>query len=153
MLQIPRHGHPSCFGIESIGAIGFGIVSSLRLQTWAYFIPLLVGTAIATAAYAAVFVPVGYLLKRATLIGLTYLFIWENGIAGAVPAVAGISPWRIGVSGMAGLAPERFVIELPDFAMGSLTPGAGGAAAKAVVLMILSSVAVSWILLRRDLAT
>jgi ABC-2 type transport system permease protein len=141
------------FALTGLGAVGFGIVASLRMQTWDYFVPLLVGTAIATAAYAAVFVPLGYLLKRATLIGLTYLFIWENGIAGAVPAVAGISPWRIGVSGMAGLAPERFVVDLPDFAIGSLAPGAGGAAAKAIVLMILSSAAVSWILLRRDLAT
>ena len=141
------------FALTGLGAVGFGIVAAIRMETWEYFVPLLVGTAIATAAYAAVFVPLGYLLKRATLIGLTYLFIWENGIAGAVPAVAGISPWRIGVSGMAGLAPERFFSELPDFAVGSLTPGAGGAAAKAIVLMLLSAAAVTWILLKRDLAT
>lgn len=141
------------FALTGLGAIGFGVVASMRMETWEYFMPLVGGTAIATAAYAAVFVPLGYLLKRATLIGLTYLFIWENGIAGAVPAVAGISPWRVGVSGMAGLAPERFYLELPDFATGSLTPGAGGAVAKALVLMALSSAAVTWILMRRDLAT
>ena len=140
------------FALTGLGAIGFGVVAAIRMETWEYFFPLLAGTAIATAAYAAVFVPLGYLLRRATLIGLTYLFIWENGIAGAVPAVAGISPWRIGVSGMAGLAPGRFFAELPDFAVGSLTPGAGGAAAKAIVLMLLSTSAVTWILLKRDLA-
>lgn len=141
------------FALTGMGAIGFGIVASIRMETWEYFVPLLVGTAVATAAYAAVFVPLGYLLKRATLIGLTYLFIWENGIAGAVPAVAGISPWRIGVSASAGLAPDRFFEELPDFAVGSLTPGAGGAIAKAIVLMMLSTAAVTWILFKRDLAT
>jgi ABC-2 type transport system permease protein len=140
------------FLLTGIGAAGFGIVAAMRMETWDYFVPLMAGTAIATAAYAAVFVPLGYLLKRATLIGLTYLFVWENGIAGAVPAVAGISPWRIGVSGMAGLAPDRFLFELPEFAIGSLTPGLGGALAKAIVLMLLSSAAVTWILIKRDLA-
>mgnify|MGYP001815801617 FL=1 len=141
------------FALSGLGAIGLGIVGAVEMSDWAYFVPLLVGTAIATAAYAAVFVPLGYLAKRATLIGLTYLFIWENGIAGAVSAVAGISPWRIGVSGMAGLAPARFVLELPDFAIGSLTPGTGGAIAKVLVLMALSVGVLTAILLRRDLAS
>jgi ABC-2 type transport system permease protein len=141
------------FALSGIGAIGLGIVSAVEMNDWAYLVPLLVGTAIATAAYAAVFVPLGYVAKRATLIGLTYLFIWENGIAGAVSAVAGISPWRIGVSGMAGLAPSRFVLELPDFAIGSIAPGAGGAIAKAIVLMALSVAVLTAILLRRDLAS
>jgi ABC-2 type transport system permease protein len=141
------------FALTGIGAVGLGLVSAIEMKDWAYVMPLLVGTAIATAAYAAVFVPLGYLTKRATLIGLTYLFIWENGIAGAVEAVAGISPWRIGVSGMAGLAPARLAQELPSFALGSLTPGAGGAIAKALVLMALSIAALTTILLRRDLAS
>lgn len=141
------------FALSGLGAIGLGIVSAVEMSDWAYFMPLIIGTAIATAAYSAVFVPLGYLAKRATLIGLTYLFIWENGIAGAVSAVAGISPWRIGVSGMAGLAPTRFILELPDFAIGSITPGAGGAIAKALVLMALSVAVLMAILLRRDLAS
>ena len=140
------------FVLTGIGALGLGVVSAMEMGDWDYLVPLLAGTAIATAAYAAVFVPLGYLTKRATLVGLTYLFIWENGIAGAVSAVAGISPWRIGISGMAGLAPARFVQELPSFAIGSLTPGAGGALAKGLVLMALSIAALTAILLRRDLA-
>ena len=140
------------FALTGIGALGLGLVAAMEMNDWDYVVPLLVGTAIATAAYAAVFVPLGYLTKRATLIGLTYLFIWENGIAAAVSAVAGISPWRIGVSGMAGLAPPRFVLELPSFAIGSLAPGAGGAIIKALALMALSIAALTAILLRRDLA-
>ena len=140
------------FALTGLGAVALGLAAALRINSFSYVIPLLVGAGIATAAYAAVFVPLGYLLKRATLIGLTYVFIWENGIAGAVPAVAGISPWRIGVSAMSGLAPDRFVDELPQFATGSLSPGAGGAAAKVVVLILLSAGAVASILRRRDLA-
>jgi hypothetical protein len=92
-------------------------------------------------------------MKRATLVGLTYVFVWENGIGGAVPAVASLSPWRIGVSAIAGLAPDRFLEELPQFAIGSNTPGAGGAAVKAVVMLVFSAAVVASILQRRDLAT
>ena len=142
------------FALTGIGAAAFGILVGINIDTFAYLMPLLVGTAVGTAAYAAIFVPLGYLLKRATLIGLTYVFIWENGIAAAVPAVASLSPWRIGVSAMAGLAPRDFFELVPaDFALGSLSPGAGGAVAKTLVLMALSAGLMSTILRRRDLAT
>lgn len=141
------------FLLTGLGAAALGLISAIRMESFDYFLPLLIGTAIATGAYAAVFVPLGYLLKRATLIGLSYVFIWENGIGGVVPAVAGMSPWRIGLSAMAGLAPDRFLNDLPTFAIGSIAPGAGGAAAKAVVLIVLSAAVVATILQRRDLAT
>lgn len=142
------------FTITGIGAVAFGILVGIKIETFDYFVPLVVGTAVGTAAYAAIFVPLGYLLKRATLIGLTYVFIWENGIAAAVPAVASLSPWRIGVSAMAGLAPRDFFELVPaDFALGSLSPGAGGAAVKVLVLMVLSAGFMAMILRRRDLAT
>ena len=142
------------FLLTGLGAAAFGILVGIAVDTFAYFVPLLVGTAIATAAYAALFVPLGYLLKRATLIGLTYVFIWENGIAAAVPALASLSPWRIGVSAMAGLAPDDFFDLVPaDFALGSLTPGAGGAVGKALLLIAVSAAFVAAVLRRRDLAT
>lgn len=141
------------FALTGLGAAALGLAAAIRMDSFVYFVPLLVGTAVATAAYSAIFVPLGYLLKRATLIGLTYLFIWENGIGGVVPAVAGLSPWRIGVSAMAGMAPDQFFGELPQFATGTIAPGAGGATIKAVVLIILASGAVAAILQRRDLAS
>ncbi len=140
--------------INGIGAAAFGILVGIKTETFDYFIPLMVGTTVATAAYAALFVPLGYLLKRATLIGLTYVFIWENGIAAAVPALSSLSPWRIGASAIAGLAPSRFE-ELIDgeFGLGAIDPGAGGAMIKAAVLMVLCSALMASILRRRDLAT
>lgn len=142
------------FVLTGIGAAAFGIVVGIKIETFSYVVPLIVGTAFATAAYAAIFVPLGYLLKRATLVGLTYVFIWENGIAAAVPALASLSPWRIGVSATAGLAPTDFFELVPtDFALGSLSPGAGGALVKVLVLMALSSAFMAYILRRRDLAT
>ncbi|MDJ0952308.1 MAG: ABC transporter permease [Acidimicrobiia bacterium] len=140
--------------LTGIGAAAFGILVGIKIETFSYFVPLLVGTTIATAAYAAIFVPLGYLLKRATLIGLTYVFIWENGIAAAVPALSSLSPWRIGASAIAGLAPPEFQ-ELvgSEFGLGAIDPGAGGAVIKAVVLMAVCSAIMASILRRRDLAT
>ncbi len=140
--------------INGIGAAAFGALVGIKTETFEYFVPLLVGTAIATAAYAALFVPLGYLLKRATLIGLTYVFVWENGIAAVVPALSSLSPWRIGASAIAGLAPDRFQ-ELVgnEFGLGAIDPGAGGAVIKAVVLMAVCSAVMASILRRRDLAT
>jgi hypothetical protein len=54
---------------------------------------------------------------------------------------------------MSALAPERFLDELPTFATGTITPGAGGAAAKTIILVLLSAGAVATILRKRDLAT
>ncbi len=140
--------------INGIGAAAFGILVGIKTETFSYFIPLLVGTAIGTAAYAALFVPLGYLLKRATLVGLTYVFIWENGIAAAVPALSSLSPWRIGASAIAGLAPSNFQELVGDeFGLGALDPGAGGAFLKAVGLMLFCSWVMAYILRRRDLAT
>jgi ABC-2 type transport system permease protein len=140
--------------INGLGAAALGMMVGIKLETFNYFTPLLVGTAVATAAYAALFVPLGYLLKRATLIGLTYVFIWENGIAAAVPALSSLSPWRIGVSAIAALAPAEFQELLgDDFGLGAIEPGAGGAVVKVVVLMAVCSAFTAWILRRRDLAT
>ncbi len=142
------------FAITGTGAAVFSVLVAIKIDNFSYIAPVLVGTAIATAAYSAIFVPLGYLLKRATLIGLTYVFIWENGIATAVPALASLSPWRIGVSAIVGLAPSDFFELVPaDFALGSLSPGAGGALVKTLMLMALSAGFVASILRRRDLAT
>lgn len=141
------------FALTGVGALTFGVLVAINVNTFSYTMPLLAGTAITTAAYSAIFVPLGYLMKRATLIGLTYLFIWENGIAGAIPALATLSPWRIGVSATAALAPSEFADQIPtDFVLGSLQPGVGGALAKALVLTIVAAGFVAFILRRRDLA-
>ncbi|MGA9595829.1 MAG: ABC transporter permease [Acidimicrobiia bacterium] len=141
------------FTVTGIGAASLGVLVAIKIHSFAWLVPLVVGAAIATAAYAAIFVPLGYLLKRATLIGLTYVFIWENGIVAAIPGLATLSPWRIGLSATAALAPAEFTEHIPtDFALGSLNPGAGGALAKAVIMGIAAAALVASILRRRDLA-
>jgi len=141
------------FALTGIGAATFGVLVGIKVDTFGYALPLVAGTAITVAAYSALFVPLGYLMKRATLIGLTYVFIWENGIAATLPALATLSPWRIGVSATAALAPGEFAEQIPsDFVLGSLQPGVGGALAKTLVLALLAAGFIAFILRRRDLA-
>jgi len=99
--------------------------------------------------------PLGYLTERATLIGLAYVFVWENGIVGALEGLAGLSPWRLGLAATVAMAPSDFelaVDEIHSFALGSLQPGAGGSVAKVLVLGAISIAVTGWILRRRDLA-
>jgi ABC-2 type transport system permease protein len=134
-----------------LGGIGMGVAMGIRHDDWGYILPTVVGVVIAAAAYAAVFTPLGYLTERATLAGLAFVFIWEGAVAGGVPAMASVSPWRIGFSAFVDLAPGEIVPVIPSFALGNVAPGTYGAIAKMVVLFALGTALTSWILRRRDL--
>jgi len=145
----------TAFMLTGLGALALSVVAVIRIEEAGYFAPLLVGTAVATLAYAAIFMPLGYLTERATLIGLAYVFVWENGIVGALEGLAGLSPWRLGLAATVAMAPSDFelaVDEIHSFALGSLQPGAGGSVAKVLVLGAISIAVTGWILRRRDLA-
>ena len=122
----------------------------IRAGEWGYLSAVLVGVAVAALAYCAAFLLLGYFSSRAVLIGLVYVFIWENGISAASPALANVSLWRIGVSAYVGLAPGGPVGEIEDI-LGSVAPGAGGAIAKALVIAALVITATAALLRRRDL--
>ncbi len=137
--------------VTGIGALTLGTAMGLRHGSWAYVVPLLVGALVATIAYAGLFTPLGYLTERATIAGLAFVFIWEGAVVGAVPGLAGTSPWRVGSSAFAGLAPDEVLPSLPDFALGSLTPGAGGSVVKALAIYAAGLALTIWILRTRDL--
>ena len=139
------------FYLTGLGALALGAAYGLRESDWSYLLPLLFGGFVATAAYAALFVPLGYLAERSTLIGLAFVFVWENGIAGAIEALASTSPWRLGFIGFAGLAPAAVLDEVEGFVLGNLQPGAGGALVRLVVLVLLSVGATTYLLRYRDL--
>ncbi len=137
--------------VVALGAIGLGAAMGLRHGDWGHVVPLLAGGLIATTVYAAIFAPLGYLTERATLAGLAFAFIWEGAVVGAIGALASLSPWRIGFSAFAALTPDEVLPYVPDLALGNVMPGAGGAAAKAVVVLAIGVWATGWILRSRDL--
>ncbi len=112
--------------------------------------PLLLAVLLNVAVYAALFVPLGLLMRRAVLGGLIFVLVWEMFLSIVIGPLATFSVSRIGLSAYAGLVPESLA-HLGD-ALGAVTPGAGGAVAKTVVIALLGVAATAAVLRRRDLA-
>jgi ABC-2 type transport system permease protein len=113
---------------------------------------LMVGTAIAVAAYAAVLVPLGFITDRAVIIGLAFLLVFENGIAFALPGLASLSPWRLGATAVGGIV-ERAQPILREF-LGSetITLSASRSMSTVVIYVLASATFTALLLKRRDLA-
>jgi len=139
------------FMISAIGGVGLGLSAAIMIGDWSYLIAIVSGTLISVAGYSAVFMPLGYLTERATLIGFVYIFIWEAAVAGIILGLSGTSLWRISYSGFAGLAPDGLDPEIADAALGSLSPGLGGAFVKVAVICVLAVGLTGWLLRTRDL--
>jgi hypothetical protein len=120
-------------------AVGGGI--ELPLPSLALFVAAAFG-------YAAIFVPLGYLVPRALLVGLGYILIVETILAFAVEGLAQISIWRISLSIYAGL--EDGFGEVAQQAMTPVTPGVWGGVAKLAGVLVIGLVALTWALRRRD---
>ena len=136
------------FLLAGSGALALGVAYGMRSGDYGWIVPIVAATALALGAYIAVFVPLGYITARATLIGLGFVFIWENGIVFAVPGLAATSMWRIGFIAFTSLAPAEFDPEAVDFVLGTLQPQTGGALIRAAVFLM-AGVLVTLILLRR----
>ncbi len=139
-------------GLNLLGALALAAAYGVLTGSWDLVGPLAVGSIVATVAYTALFVPLGYLSDRAVLLGLGFVFVFENGVASALQGVASLSPWRLGIVALAGLGGSDVVDALPDVALGDLMPGAWGAVGKVVVLVAASIGAVMLLLRHRDLA-
>jgi ABC-2 type transport system permease protein len=136
--------------IGLIGAVALGIAHVAQYGNASLIISMMFAVFITTSLYTSVLVPLGFLTDRAVLIGMVYLFVFEGGVISALPALATVSPWRIGLSAFGAVATDRPPI-LDDL-MGSLTPSAV-APVLAVVALFVVSVAVTTVMLRqRDLA-
>jgi len=103
----------------------------------------------ATVGYAAIFVPLGYLISRSLLVGLGYLFVVETILANAVSGLAQLSIWRISLSIYLGLESDVDESLITEF-LGAVEPGAGGGLAKLAVVVALGYAVLVWALRKRD---
>jgi ABC-2 type transport system permease protein len=134
-----------------IGAVGVGtlwVAGGLVSGGWAIGAGPALGLVVIAFGYGAVFVPVGFLFKRATLIGLLYVFFWEAILASAVTSLAASSLWRIGLQAYAATL-DTLPSEFTD-SLGNVSPSIGGAFLKVAVLVVLSVVLSTWLLRTRD---
>jgi len=136
--------------IGLIGALALGVAHVVEHGNASLIVAMAIAVFVTASLYTSVLVPLGFLTDRAVLIAMVYLFIFEGGVVSALPALATISPWRIGLSIFGAVAsdPPPILDEL----MGSLTPSAI-APLVAVVVVYAVSVAFTTVMLRqRDLA-
>ncbi|MEA1902971.1 MAG: ABC transporter permease [Actinomycetota bacterium] len=124
-----------------IAALAVGAEPSLAISGLALFVAAAVG-------YAAVFVPLGYLVPRAILVGLGYIIVIESILAAAVTGFAQFSIWRISVSIYADLTDE-FGTAAQDM-LGPVTAGVGGGVIKLVAVFAVGLGVLTWALRRRD---
>jgi hypothetical protein len=81
---------------------------------------------------------------------MVYLFVFEGGVISALPALATISPWRIGLSVFGAVASDPPPI-LDDL-IGSLTPSAITPLIATAAVFVVSVAATTVMLRQRDLA-
>ena len=146
----------------AVSSIAAGIAAALTLALAGWLISLLAvlmvaapasaslaGLAQYTAAgvgYAAVFVPLGYLVPRSILVGLGYIIVVESILAEVVTGLAQVSIWRIALS----ISAEVGANDNPGEMLDAIAPGIGGGVAKLGVVLVLGFGVLVWALRRRD---
>ncbi|MGD2059721.1 MAG: hypothetical protein PVF87_02540, partial [Acidimicrobiia bacterium] len=103
----------------------------------------------AGVGYAAVFVPLGYLVPRSVLVGLGYIVVIESILAAVVTGFAQLSIWRIALSIYADTTAYWDPENAGDM-LGPVTAGVGGGVAKLAVVLLLGFTVLTWALRRRD---
>jgi len=111
-------------------------------------LPSLVMFASAAVGYAAVFVPLGYLVPRSLLVGLGYIIVLETILANVVTGLAQFSIWRIALSIYAGL--EDGFGNVATENLGPVTAGVGGGVIKLTAVVLIGLGVLTWALKRRD---
>ncbi len=142
----------SSFIIMEAGVLITWLVAAVMSGDWSLGIATTAGVAVQAVASAALFVPLGLVLNRATLVGLGYLFLWEGILGSLISGIQASSVYRIVLSiwaGLAAMTPDTYddVAEM----LGRVTIGAGGAVAKVVVMALVSVVLTGALLRQRDL--
>ena len=141
------------FLVLAAGVLAAWLAAGAMSGDWTIGTAAAAAAAVQSLASAAVFVPLGLLLNRATLAGLGYLLLWEGILAGAVEGIQASSVYRIVLSTWADLAPmSADTYDAVEEVLGRVEIGLGGAFAKAAVLAALSIALTGLALRHRDLA-
>ena len=153
----------SSFVIAGSGAALAAVVLGASVGSWDEFGAILIATAITTLGFTAVTQTLGYLTDRAVIIGLAYVFIWEDVVTGAASQVATTSIWRMGASAYAGIVAgdhwgsalgleAQVVADLEDLLAG-VNPGAWGALFKVLAISAVSILVLAYFMRERDLVS
>lgn len=107
-----------------------------------------VGALLVCTLYSALFVLLGNLTSRPTVVGLLYVLMIENGLVQELPRLAPMSPWRVGLTATIDLMPQGFPARAVLAPIGNLAPSAL-AAVGATAVAVIVAVGICTILLKR----
>ncbi|MDX1691938.1 MAG: ABC transporter permease [Acidimicrobiia bacterium] len=140
----------AAMAIVGTGAAAAGAALGIGAGRWDVLAPLVLAVAVSGLGYVSAFLLLGYLTQRAVLIGLIYVFVWENALSFAVDGLATVSLFRLGITGYAALVDgaPRLLADV----LGTLEPGVAGAVAKAAVIAVVAVLVGARWLRRRDIA-
>jgi len=125
-------------------SIGFATLGALALSlTWLavggsfdIFPSILLGTAVACVMYSSVFLLLGNVAQRATLVGLIYILFFETVVVDELPRLATGSLWRISLGATLDTMPTDFPARALLAPLGTWVPSVGSA------LIVASTVAI-----------
>ena len=109
---------------------------------------IFVGAAVVCVAYSALFVLLGNVTSRPTVVGILYIVFVENVLVDELPRIAPMSPWRIGLSATIDWMPGDFPARALLGAIGDL-PLSAANAFLATGGIVVVSIALGAILLSR----
>jgi ABC-2 type transport system permease protein len=137
---------------------GFALFGAAALSlTWRFlggtldvFPAIAVGAVLACVMYSAVFVLIGNIFARSTLVGLLYVLFFEYVIVRELPRLAGASLWRISLGATLETMPAHFPARAQLGALGQWVPSVGSALIVMAVLTLLTVSACTILLKRTD---
>ena len=119
----------------AIVSIGFAALGALAMSlTWLavggsfdVFPSIMLGATLACVMYSTVFVLLGNVVVRATLVGLIYILFFEIIIVENLPRLAPASLWRISLGATLDTMPTHFPARALLAALGDWVPSLGSA--------------------------
>ncbi len=135
-------------GLNVLAAVALTVSYAVETGKWNLVVPLVVGGLLASIIYAAIFVPLGFFTDRAVLVGLLFVFVFENGIVSALRGLSALSPWRTGFSAFIALAPSDLLtaediadtpVELISLSAAALWTAVAAVVSVAVIALVLRS--------------
>ena len=137
-------------------SIGFAVLGALALSlTWLavggsidVFPSILLGAILACVMYSTVFVLLGNVVVRATLVGLIYILFFETIIVDELPRLASASLWRISLGATLDTMPTHFPARALLAPLGTWVPSLGSALIVTSVVALIT-IGLSTMLLHR----
>jgi ABC-2 type transport system permease protein len=136
-------------GFTVLGALALSLTSLLVGGSFDVFPAMAVGGTLACVMYSTVFVLLGNVVARATLVGLLYILFFETVIVDELDRSGGASLWRISLGATLDIMPAHFPARGQLAALGNWIPSLGSALIVTTAVAIIT-IAICTVLLNRS---